>query len=50
MDTPEAFESPRPQPDPLQIRNPDPPIIAHNNVGHLTAAGYEQGNLSLYFK
>ena len=50
MDTPEALESPCPQSDPLQIRDPDPPIIAHNDVGDLTAAGHEQGNLPLYFK
>jgi hypothetical protein len=50
MDTSETFKSPRSQPDPLQIRDPDPSVITHDDVGNLTAAGYEQGNLPLYFK
>ncbi len=50
MDTPESFESTYSQPDPFQIRDPDPLVIAHDDMGHFATPGYQQGHLSLYLK
>ena len=49
MNVPQAPESPGPESDPAQVRDPDVLMVAYHHKGDISAPGDQESDLTLYF-